>query len=57
MEEQLSKLTTGAVGLSGSIIAPELIPIVTTDNTSMVNIVVQIVIGIVTLFKLLKKNK
>lgn len=55
--DKLHKVGIGASGLLGAEIAPQVVDVVTTDPTNIVQIVVQILIGIATLIGVFKKKK
>lgn len=55
--EKLNTLIIGSTGLSASVVAPELLHDVPLENPNLINIIVQIVVGIATLIKLFKKKK
>lgn len=57
VKQVLQKIAMGASGLVGTEIMAEAIPTDTADIPNIVNIIVQIVIGIATLFGLFKKSK
>lgn len=54
--DTLSKLATGSLGFAGAEIAPDVVSIVTADPSNVVQIIVQIIIGIATLVGLFKKK-
>ena len=53
----VQKLTVGTVGIVSSEGIPEIIDVVATQPSEVVSIIVQIIIGIATLFGLFKKEK
>lgn len=55
--DTLHKFGIGASGLLGVEIAPQVVDVVSTDPTNIVQVVVQIFIGIATLIGIFKKNK
>lgn len=55
--DTLHKVGIGASGLLGAEIAPQVVDVVSTDPADLVQVVVQIVIGIATLLGLLKNKK
>lgn len=57
LNEKINSVVVGATGLSGSVVAPDVIASVAPDASSLVNVVVQILIGIATLIGIFKKNK
>lgn len=55
--DTLEKVSIGASGMLGAEVAPQVVDIVSTDPSNVVQIVVQIIIGIATLIGLFKKKK
>lgn len=55
--EQLKQLSIGTFGIASLQITPELIPASTSDVSGIIQVAVQILIGIATLFGLLRKKK
>lgn len=51
--DSIAKLATGSLGIAGS----ELAPVIVDDTSNLVQIVVQVIIGIATLIGLFKKKK
>lgn len=51
--DSIAKLATGSIGIATS----ELAPIIVEDTSNIVQIVVQVIIGIATLIGLFKKKK
>lgn len=57
MNDSISKIVVGASGVAASEVAQQAMVVVPTDINGIVNLVVQIAIGLVTLFGLFKKRK
>lgn len=57
MTQKLNTILVGTTGISASAIAPELLHDATLENPNIINIIVQLVVGIATLIKLFKKEK
>lgn len=57
LNEKINSVVVGATGLSGSVVAPDVIASVAPGASDLVNVVVQILIGIATIIGLFKKNK
>jgi hypothetical protein len=55
--EQLKTLTIGASGITASSVSPELMQIIAHDAPAIIQVLVQIAIGVVTLLGLFKRNK
>ena len=57
MNDSINTAIVGATGLSGSVVAPDLIASVSPDSSNIINVVVQLIIGIATLIGLFRKKK
>ncbi len=57
MNATINKILIGGSGIAGTQITGEVLPTDTTDIAGITQIVVQIIIGIATLFGLFKKKK
>lgn len=55
--DTIAKLATGSLGIAGSELAPTIVDAIPADTGNIVQIVVQIIIGIATLIGLFKKKK
>lgn len=55
--DTIAKLATGSLGIASSEIAPAIVEAIPADTSNIVQIVVQIIIGIATLVGLFKKKK
>ena len=55
--DTIAKLATGSLGIASSELAPAVVDAIPADTSNIVQIVVQIVIGIATLIGLFKKKK
>lgn len=55
--DTIAKLATGSLGIASSEIAPAIVDAIPADTGNIVQIVVQIIIGIATLVGLFKKKK
>jgi len=55
--EALKNISIGIAGISSVQITPELVPSSPTDTPGIIQVVIQLVIGIVTLLGLLKKKQ
>lgn len=55
--EQTKTFLIGATGFSASTVSPEILGTIANDAPNLIQVVVQLAIGIVTLFKLLKRPK
>lgn len=56
-DSKLGSIFIAGTGLTSSAVAQEVIPAINQENGSIINVVVQLLIGVVTLIKLLKKEK
>lgn len=55
--QKLNTILVGTTGISASALTPELLENVSSDSPNLINIIVQLVVGIATLIKLFKKKK
>jgi hypothetical protein len=57
LTEKINTLIVGSTGLSASLVAPSLLETAQVESPNLINIIIQIVVGIATLIKLFKKQK
>lgn len=57
MSSNFNTLIVGLSGMSASLLTPKIVNVIPTEEPNIINIVIQIVVGIATLWKLFKKNK
>lgn len=57
MNDSINKVLIGASGIIGTSATPEILQAVTPDVANLTSVIIQILIGIATLFGLLKKKK
>ena len=55
--EKLNTLLIGSTGITASAVAPEIVANTDVSDPNIINIIVQLIVGIATLIKLFKKEK